>query len=85
MLTRVMPSEPKTASKVAVNLEADGADLITEFHQQIAGGLGGPGRDRVSGHPEDVHRAGADFHDEQDIDSAQRDRVEGGEQVGAHR
>lgn len=38
--------------------EADGADLLTPVDQQIAGGLGGPGRGRVSGHPKDVHRAG---------------------------
>jgi hypothetical protein len=31
--------------------EAEGADLITEVHQQVAGGLGGPGRARVSGTP----------------------------------
>jgi hypothetical protein len=59
--------------------EAEGADLITEVHQQSAGGLGGPGRGRVSGGPKDVHRAGADLHDEQDVDSAQRDGVEGEE------
>jgi hypothetical protein len=35
----------------------------------------------VSGYPENAHRAGADFHDEQNVESAQRDRVEG-EEVG---
>jgi hypothetical protein len=43
--------------------------------------LGGPGRGRVSGHPENVHCAGADFHDEQNVESVQRDGVEG-EEVG---
>jgi hypothetical protein len=43
--------------------------------------LGGPGRGRVSGHPENVHCAGADFHDEQNLESVQRDGVEG-EEVG---
>jgi hypothetical protein len=61
--------------------EVEGADLLTEVDQQSAGGLGGLGRGRVSGGPQDVHRAGPDLHDEQDIDSAQRDGVEG-EQVG---
>jgi hypothetical protein len=35
----------------------------------------------VSGHPKDVHRAGADLHEEQDVDPAQGDGVEG-EEVG---
>jgi hypothetical protein len=49
--------------------------------QQVVGGLGGPGRGRVSGHPKDVHLAGADLHDEEDVDPAQRDGVDG-EEVG---
>lgn len=40
--------------------EAEGADLIAQVHQQIAGGLGGPGRGRVSGHPQNMHPASAD-------------------------
>jgi hypothetical protein len=54
--------------------------VITEVHQKVAGGLGGPGRARVSGHPEDVHLAGADLHDEQNVKAAQGDGV-GGEEV----
>jgi hypothetical protein len=61
--------------------KAEGADLLTQVHQQIAGGLSGPVRGRVSGHPKDVHFAGPDLHDKQDVDPAQRDRVEG-EEVG---
>ena len=57
------------------------ADLLAQVHQQVAGGLGGPGRGRVSGHPEDVDPAGAHFHDEQDVEPAQGDGVEG-EEVG---
>jgi hypothetical protein len=30
--------------------EVEGADLITEVHQEVAGGLSGPGCGRVSGH-----------------------------------
>ena len=84
----LMPSEAKTASKVVVNLasrsrirKAECADLITEVCQQVAGGLGGPGRVRVSGHAEEVHPAGADLHDEQNVKAAQRDGVQG-EEVG---
>src|SRR6185312_11551181 len=32
--------------------KAEGADAVTEVYQQVAGGLGGPGRTRVSGHTE---------------------------------
>ena len=44
ILTTVMPSEVKTASNAAViavpvpDHKAEGADLITEVHQQVAGG-----------------------------------------------
>jgi hypothetical protein len=31
----------------------------------------------MSGHAQDVHRAGAHFHDKQDVESAQRDGVQG--------
>jgi hypothetical protein len=36
----------------------------------------------MSGHAEDVHRAGAHFHDKQNVESAQRERVEGKEICG---
>jgi hypothetical protein len=66
--------------------EAERGDLITQVHQEVAAGLGGPGRGRMGGHPENVHRAGADFHDEQNGESAQGDGVEseevGGQQPG---
>jgi hypothetical protein len=58
--------------------EVEGADLVTEVYQQVAGGLGSPGRARVSGHVEYVHPAGADLHHEQDVEAAQCDGVEGG-------
>jgi hypothetical protein len=60
----------------------EGADLITEVHQKVAGGLGGPGRARVSGHPKYVHPAGMDLHHEQDVEAAQRDGVKGEEVSG---
>lgn len=79
-------AEIRTASKLSVNLASRSrirkrkrGDLIAQVHQEVAGGLGGRGRGRVRGHSENVH--GADFHDEQNLESAQRDRVEG-EEVG---
>ena len=59
-----------------------GTDLITEVGQQVAGGLSGPGRCGVSGYPEEVHPAGADFHDEQNVKAAQGEGVEGDEVSG---
>jgi hypothetical protein len=57
--------------------EAEGADLITEVHQQGAGNLGGPGGGGVNGHAEEMHPAGADLHDEQHVQAAQGEGVEG--------
>jgi hypothetical protein len=52
-----MPSELKTASKVVVNLESRSRIRkrkevipLVEVHQEVAGGLSGPGCGRVSGH-----------------------------------
>ena len=44
--------------------EAERTDPLTEVHQQVAGCLGGPGCRRMSGHAQDVHRAGAHFHEQ---------------------
>jgi hypothetical protein len=57
--------------------EVEGAGLITEVHQQVAGGLSCPGVCGVSGHAEEMDPAGADLHDEQDLQAAQGDGVEG--------
>src|SRR6185312_814373 len=62
--------------------EAEGADLITEVHQQVAGSLGSPLRCGVGGHAEETDPAGADLHDEQDVEAAQGDGVEGEEVSG---
>ena len=63
--------------------EAQGADLVTEVHQQVAGSLGGPRRGRVRGHAEQVDPPGMDFHHEQNVEAAQRDGVEGEESVAS--
>jgi hypothetical protein len=61
--------------------EAERADPLTQIHHQITGGLGSPDRGRMSGHPEQVHPAGADLHHKQDVESAQRDGIES-EEIG---
>jgi hypothetical protein len=48
-------------------------------HQEVAGGLDGPVRGRMSSHPEQMDPSGAHFHDEQDVKAAQPDGVEGKE------
>jgi hypothetical protein len=47
--------------------EAEGTDPVTEFHDQVAGLLGGPRAVRVRGHAEDVHMPGLHLHDEQHV------------------
>jgi hypothetical protein len=42
--------------------KVESAELITEVHQEVPGGLGSPGRGRVRGHPEEMDLSGADFH-----------------------
>jgi hypothetical protein len=86
----LIPSEANTASKASVNLasrvpdqEAKRADLVIEIHQQIAGGLGGPGRGWMSGHPEEMNLSSAHFHDKQDVEAAQPDGVEGEKSVAS--
>ena len=64
--------------------EAKRVDLVIEIHQQGAGGLGGPGRGRMGGHPEEMNLPGAHLDDEQDGETAQSDGVEG-EKVGGHK
>jgi hypothetical protein len=61
--------------------EAERGGLVAKVYQQGAGGLGGPGSGRVRGHPEEMDPSGAHFHDEQDVEAAQPDGVEG-EEVG---
>src|SRR5438045_7193262 len=34
--------------------KTEGADPVAEVHQEVAGGLGGPDRGRVSSHPEQM-------------------------------
>lgn len=59
--------------------EAERGDPFAQVPQQVTGGLGSPGRGRVGGHTEDVDSSGTDFHRDQDVESAQRDGVEGKE------
>jgi hypothetical protein len=56
--------------------EPELGDPFAEVHQEVAGGLGCPGRSRVRGHAEDVDSPGVDLHHEQDVESAQADGVQ---------
>jgi hypothetical protein len=56
--------------------EAEGADPISEVHEQVAGLLGGPYAVRMGGHAEDVHVPGRHLHDEQDVQASEEDRVD---------
>jgi hypothetical protein len=62
--------------------EAKRADPVIEIYQQVAGGLRGLGRGRMSGHPQEMNLSGAHFHDDQDIKAAQPDGVESEEVSG---
>ena len=66
--------------------ETERGDSLAQIHQQVTSGLGCPGRGWVGGHAEEVDSSGAHFHDNQDVESAQRDGIEseeiGGQQPG---
>ncbi len=57
--------------------QAEGADAVTEVHQQVASGLSGPGRCGMGGDAQEMDPAGVDFHHQQNVKAAQRDGVEG--------
>jgi hypothetical protein len=57
--------------------ESKPGDPVLEVHQEIAGGLGGPGRGGMRGDAEDVDSSGADLHHEQHVEPVQADGVEG--------
>ena len=76
----------KGSSEFAVPVtdqKAEGADAVTEVHQQVASGLSGPGRRGVSGHAEKMDPAGVDLHHKQNIKAAQSDGVEGEKSVAS--
>jgi hypothetical protein len=66
--------------------EPECRDSVVEVGHEVAGGLCGPRHRGVRGDAEDVDAATGDFHDEQDVEAAQRDGVEveevGGQQSG---
>ena len=72
-----MPESASTVSNDRVKLSGAVADqvsepvIIAEAHEEVAGGLGGPRPGRVGGDPGEVHLAGSDLDDEQDVVSAQ--------------
>jgi hypothetical protein len=89
VLTSVTPALAKISSKALVNLASrsrmrkrKAVVRVAEVHEQVAGLLGGPGAVRVGGHAEDVHVAGRDLHDEQDVQAFEEDRVDAEEVTG---
>ncbi len=62
--------------------EPEYRDAVVEVGHEVAGGLRGPRHRGVRGDAEDVDAAAGDFHDEQDVESAQRDGVEVEEVAG---
>jgi hypothetical protein len=65
--------------------EPELSNLLAQVHQQVTGGLRGPGGGRMGGHTQDVDPSGMDLHHEQDVEPAQADGVEveeiGGQQA----
>jgi len=55
------------------------AGVVAEVHQQVARLLGDPGPGGVGGDPGDVHAAHAVLDHDQDVETAQEDRVDVGE------
>ncbi len=76
------PMAVNTASKGAVNLalrhgsELEGADLIAQVHQQVAGLLGSPCTGGMGGDARQAHAPGVVLDEEQDIQAAQEHRVD---------
>lgn len=54
-------------------------ELVAVAKEEVAGCLGGPGAGRVFGDPAEVHGAGGDVDEEEQVVAAQRDGVDGGE------
>ena len=67
----------------AVSHECPGVgELVAVTEQQVPGGLGGPDAAGVVRDPCEVHAPSRDVDEEQQVEPAQRDRVDGGEIAG---
>jgi len=62
--------------------EPEARGPVTEIYQEIADLLRGPRPVRIGGHPEDVHVAGTDLHDEQAVQALQGHRAVHVKEVG---
>jgi hypothetical protein len=62
--------------------EAEGADPVSQVHEQVAGLLGSPCAVRMGGHTQDVHAPGHDLHDEQHVQTLEEDRADMEEVAG---
>jgi len=65
--------------------EPEARGPVTEIYQEIADLLRGPRPVRVGGHPEDVHVAGTDIHDQQAVQALQGHRAVHVTRPGARR
>ena len=70
---------------VTVAEEAHRPALLAEHHEQVAGLLGDPGGVGVGGHPGQVDPTSAQFDEEQHVQPAQPDGVDGEEVAGDDR
>ncbi len=69
---------PRVLACSVADHEADG---IVAPHEQVPGGLGGPGTGGVGGDPGEVNASGVDLDEEQHMETAQRDGIDA-EEVG---
>ena len=58
------------------------SEPVGVVEEQVPGGLGGPDAAGVVGDPCEVHGSGRDVDEEQQVEPAQRDGVDGGEVAG---
>ena len=85
----VICSKANTVSKPVTNLASQPGsgtqlfDSITEIHKQIANLLSHPRPGRVGRDAREVHPAGTQFEEEQDIEPAQEYRVDG-KKIASH-
>jgi hypothetical protein len=88
-LTAVIPALARTAPEDAGELpgpvaeqEPEARGAVAEVDQDVADLLRGPRPVRMGGDPEDVDVAGADFDDEQAVQSLERYRAVHVEEIG---
>jgi hypothetical protein len=75
----------KDAGELRVTITDEDADVVEDAaDREVAGLLGDPRAGRVRGDSRQVHAAGAVVDEEQDVESAEQDRVDAEEVAGKH-